>query len=79
MWLACQMSESQNSLCVVGFPLEFDHGEQVWPKKCTMQRPIKKSFHVITASERRTLNGDDHMPNCHNMKCNENILKVTQT
>ena len=38
---------------VVGFPLEFEHGAQVWPKKCTMQRPIKKSFHVITASERR--------------------------
>ena len=26
---------------VVGFPLEFEHGAQVWPKKCTMQRPIK--------------------------------------
>ena len=23
---------------IVGFPLEFDHGAQVWPKKCTMQR-----------------------------------------
>ena len=29
-------------------------------------RPIKKSIIVITASERRSLNGDDHLSNCHN-------------
>ena len=51
---------------VVGFPLEFEHGAQVWPKKCTMQRPIKKSFLMLTTSERRSLNGDDHESNCHN-------------
>ena len=27
-------------------------------------RPIKKSILVITASERRSLNGDDHLSNC---------------
>ena len=23
---------------VIGFPHKFEHGAQVWPKKCTMQR-----------------------------------------
>ena len=34
------------------YPFEFQHGVQVWPEKCTMQRP----------------NGDDHVTNCHNMR-----------
>ena len=41
---------------------------------------------MITASERRSLNDDDHLSKCNTMrmspsqyeiKCNENILKVT--
>ena len=50
---------------VIGFPLKFEHGALVSSKKCrpTMQR---KSIIVITASERRSLNGDAHLYNCHN-------------
>ena len=55
---------------VIGFPLEFEHGAQVWPKKCTAYTAASdyKSFHMTTASERRSLNGDDHVSNCHNMR-----------
>ena len=75
--LPLQTQQARKFDNVVGFPLKFERGEQVWPKKCAMQSPIKKSFHAITAS-------DDHVSNYENVALAiwklmyEKILKWTQ-
>ena len=35
------------------------------PKTSALRRPIKTKNPVITASERRSLDGDDHVSKCH--------------
>ena len=42
------------------------------PKTSALRRPIKTKNPVITASERRSLDGDDHVSKCHN----ENVALV---
>ncbi len=52
---------------MVGFPLEFGHGAQFGPGPSPLS-PSIFAAHMITASERRSLNGDDHVSNFRNMR-----------
>ena len=54
---------------VIGFPLNSNMVRMFRRKsvQCSV-RPIMTSMLVITARERRSLNGDDHLSNCHTMR-----------
>ena len=62
-----RQSKHENLTMLSVYPLNLNMVRKFRRKsvQCSV-RPIKKSILVITASERCSLNGDDHLSNCHN-------------